>query len=403
MRPHRPAVARIELTFSVSLLLIMITAIAVARLLRGLGLPGARIVGGLVVGVILGPAVLGRIAPDDWIRIVMGGQMERARIDELERDHAAWRFAASSVPLSPEEVAAESERHRLELVPLEARLETVEAAHARPWVVLTILLAAGAAASGRASRRPLAASEEPGDAVAAGTWAAMFPALATWTVFALVGRDAFGPSALFAGVAVGVAGWSMDSRDRRLAGEATPFLDRAAATASWVACGIAAIAAWKAGGGWGVVGICVLPLWIPVVRQPGLRRGFRRLRDEALLPSLAAVCVLRSEFFLEVPWGLTLLLIVIAGDGRWLGWYLGLRLSGSDAGPPLRSSLAIADAAGPQLAVTAASMALGVIGPGLGFGLVVAAAAIELATPLRRRLARGVRGGTDPPASGPSD
>ena len=104
-----------------------------------------------------------------------------------------------------------------------------------------------------------------------------------------------------------------------------------------------------------------------------------------------------------MPWGLTLLLIVIAGDGRWLGWYLGLRLSGSDAGPPLRSSLAIADAAGPQLAVTAASMALGVIGPGLGFGLVVAAAAIELATPLRRRLARGVSGRTYPSASGPSD
>ena len=109
------------MTFSIFLLLTMVAAIGVARLLRGLGLPGARILGGLVVGVVLGPVVFGRIAPNDWIRIVMGGQMERARIHELERDHAAWRFAAATVPLPPEEIAAESDRHRTDLEPLEAR------------------------------------------------------------------------------------------------------------------------------------------------------------------------------------------------------------------------------------------------------------------------------------------
>ena len=45
------------MTFSIFLLLTMVAAIGVARLLRGLGLPGARIIGGLVVGIILGPVV----------------------------------------------------------------------------------------------------------------------------------------------------------------------------------------------------------------------------------------------------------------------------------------------------------------------------------------------------------
>ena len=378
------------MTFSIFLLLTMVAAIGVARLLRGLGLPGARIVGGLVVGIILGPAVLGRLAPDDWIRIVMGGQMERARIHELERDHAAWRFAAATVPLPPEEFTAEAVRHRNDLGPLEARLQAVETTHARPWAVLTILLAAGAAACGRASRRPLESMPNRDDSVAAGSWAALFPALATWTVFALTGRDAFGPEAMFTATAVGIAGWSIEARDRRIAGETSAFLDRASSTAIWIACGIATIAAWKSGSGWGVVGICAAPMWIPLIRQPGLRRGFRRLRDETLLPALAAVCVLRSEFFLDVPWGLTLLLIVIAGDGRWLGWYAGLRLSNAPARSPLRASLAITDVAGPQLAVTATAVALGVIGPGIGFALVIAATAIDFTAPLRRHIARGV-------------
>ncbi|MAH67375.1 MAG: hypothetical protein CMJ27_13540 [Phycisphaerae bacterium] len=378
------------MTFSIFLLLTMVAAIGVARVLRGLGLPGARIIGGLVVGIILGPAVLGRIAPDDWIRIVMGGQMERARIQEVERDHAAWRFAATAVPLPPEEFTAEAVRHREDLGPLEARLQAVETTHARPWAVLSILLAAGAAACGRASRRPLEPTPDRDDSVAAGSWAALFPALATWTVFAMTGRDAFGPEAMFTAAAVGIAGWSIESRDRRLAGEGSAFLERGSSTAIWIACGIATIAAWKGGTGWGVAGVCALPMCIPVIRQPGLRRGFRRLRDEALLPSLAAVCVLRSEFFLEVPWGLALLLIVIAGDGRWLGWYAGLRLSSAPAASPLRASLSITDVAGPQLAVAATATALGVIGPGLGFALAVSAAVIDLTSPLRRHIARGV-------------
>ncbi len=378
------------MTFSIFLLLTMVAAIGMARLLRRLGLPGARIVGGLVVGIILGPAVLGRIAPDDWIRIVMGGQMERARIHEMERDHAAWRFAAASVPLPPEDFAAEAVRHRTDLEPLEARLQAVEVTHARPWAVLSILLAAGAAACGRASRRPPNAISTGDDSTAVGTWAALFPALATWTVFAVTGRSAFGPEAMVTAAVVGIAGWSIEARDRRIAGDASSFLDRASSTAIWIACGIATIAAWRSGSGWGVAGICAIPMCIPLIHQPGFRRGFRRLRDEALLPSLAAVCVLRSEFFLDVPWGLAVLLIIIAGDGRWLGWYAGLRLSNAPVASPLRASLSITDVAGPQLAVTATAMALGVIGPGIGFALVVAAAAIDLTSPLRRHIARGV-------------
>lgn len=389
------------MTFSIFLLLTMVAAIGVARLLRGLGLPGARIMGGLLVGVILGPVVFGRIAPDDWIRIVMGGQMERARIHELERDHAAWRFAAATIPLPPEEVAAEADRHRADLEPLEARLQSAESEHARPWAVLSILLAAGAAACGRASRRPLERTPDRDDPIAAGAWAAGFPALATWSVFAVIGRDAFGPEAMFTAAAVAIAGWSIESRDRRIAGEVAGFLARASSTAIWIACGIAAIAAWKNGVGWGVAGVCALPMFIPLVHQPGFRRGFRRLRDDVILPSLAAVCVIRSEFLLDVPWGLTLILVVIAGDGRWLGWYAGLRLSNAPGEAPLRASLSITDVAGPQLAVAATATALGVIGPGLGFALVIAAAIIDLTSPLRRHLARGVeRPGDEAPSPG---
>ncbi|MDE0890178.1 MAG: hypothetical protein OSA40_12055 [Phycisphaerales bacterium] len=411
-----------------SLIFVVAAAMATAFLLHRLGLPGARVVGGLVVGIALGPSVLGRIAPEPWAEIMMGGAELRAAVHHTEREHAAWRFAAGAVPLSIEDIEIEAERHRLEVLPMKQALREAEDRHARPWVILTVLIAVGAAACGALAgtpRRTASALDEGRKphhagftAAAVGAWAAAIPILGTILAFTLLGYGALDATTLVAAAAVGIGAWTLDPIDRRLAGGkgGRAELLRAGKIATLVAAGLILVAAWRAQTGWGVLGVALLPIALSGTRL-AKRWPVRAVRDLVLLPSLAALTVLRSEFLLETPWLLTVLLIVLAGDGRWLGWFLGLVFSGLEtgrgsngAGPleaspatpstetaavgvlqnSLRRSLAAIDTAGPQLAVAGAGVALGLIGPGVAMSLALAAAMLDLTAPFRRRFARSL-------------
>lgn len=397
-----------------SLILVALAAMATSLLFRRLGLPGSRVVGGLVVGIVFGPTVLGRIAPEPWAEIMMGGTELRTALQETERAHAAWQFAAGAVPLSIEEMEFEAERQWLEVLPMKQALRESEERHARPWVILTVMIAVGAAACGglaRRPRRPMASPKDDhqsvgtgvADAAAVGAWAAAVPILGAILTFTMLGNDAFDPTSLVAAAAVGIGAWTLDPIDRRLAGGPNARIEllRAGNVATMLAAGLILAAAWRAQTGWGLVGVALLPLVVPG-KATTRRWPVRRIRDVVLLPSLAALAVVRSELFLETSWLLTILLIVIAGDGRWLGWFLGLLFSGfapdpkseSRDGSPrgvvpgaLRRSLAAIDTAGPQLAVAGGAVALGLISPGIALSLVLAAAMLDVTAPFRRRFA----------------
>ena len=424
-----------------SLILVAAAATAIALILRRLGLPGARVVGGLVVGIALGPTVLGRIAPEPWTRIMMGGTELREAVRQTEREHAAWRFAAGAVPLSIDDMELEATRHRLEVLPMKQALRDAEDQHARPWVILTVLTAVGAAACGGMAGRPrrkvpLPDADRPSertgfaDAAAVGAWAAAIPVLGTILTFTLLGYAALDPTTLVAAAAVGIGAWTLDPIDLRLAGgrSAQTEMLRAGKVATLVAAGLILVAASRGQTGWGVVGVVLLPIALSGT-EFARRWPVRQIRDLILLPSLAALTVVRSELLLETPWLLTVLLIVLAGDGRWLGWFLGLIFSGLEPGggsdaadatdatagkktmnpmgatraaseydttpggvlqTSLRRSLAAIDTAGPQLAVAGAGVALGLIGPGLAMSLALAAAMLEITAPFRRRFARSL-------------
>jgi len=413
-----------------SLILVAVAAMATALLFRRLGLPGARLVGGLVVGIALGPTVLGRLAPEPWAEIMMGGTQWRAAVHDTEREHAAWRFAAAAVPLSIEEMELEVERHRIEILPMRQALSDAENQHARPWVILTVLTAIGAAASGGLTRRPRRpASVLDGirplhradltDTAAVGAWAAMVPILATILVFTFLGYGAWDATTLLAAAAVGIGAWTLDPLDGRFAGgrAARRQIRRAGTVATLVAASLIVAAAWRGQAGWGVVGVVLFPIVLSGSRF-ARRWPTRQIRDFILLPSLAAFTVIRSEFLLETPWLLTIFLIAIAGDGRWLGWFFGLIFSGHEHGHALdaakaadpasptplhettassvfqcslRRSLAALDTAGPQLVVASTAVALGLIGPGIAMALAISATTLDFTAPLRRRVAQSLK------------
>jgi hypothetical protein len=125
------------------------------------------------------------------------------------------------------------------------------------------------------------------------------------------------------------------------------------------------------------------------------------LLTNIVLPIVTAFAVLRSEFLIETPWIATIALLLVAGDGRGFGWLIGLRLGGVGGGQPgtteepatrpsvgWSTALIASGAAGAQLVFAAIALALGEVSSGLGFGLVLGAAAIDLFGPMRRRMAR---------------
>jgi hypothetical protein len=334
--------------------------------------------------------------------------------------------------LSIEEIELEAERHRREILPMRQALREAENQHARPWVILTVLTAIGAAASGGLTGRPRRSASvldghrpfhraDLADAAAVGAWAAMVPILATILIFTFLGYGAWNATTLLAAAAVGIGAWTLEPIDRRLAGgrSARREILRAGTFTTLVAAGLIVAAAWRGQAGWGIVGVVLLPIVLSGTRF-ARRWPARQIRDFILLPSLAAFTILRSEFLLETPWLLTIFLIAIAGDGRWLGWFFGLIFSGheygrgptleaAEAADPasrttwhetaaasvlqnsLRRSLAALDTAGPQLVVAGTAVALGLIEPGIAMALAISATTLDLTAPFRRRFAQSLK------------
>ena len=81
---------------------VLVAASATAWLLRRAGLASNGIVAGLLVGVMLGPTVLGRIAPDWWENTVIGATEARSVLDHAEYlVHAVGKVVRNEARLGP--------------------------------------------------------------------------------------------------------------------------------------------------------------------------------------------------------------------------------------------------------------------------------------------------------------
>jgi hypothetical protein len=389
------------------LVLVAAAAVGVAAGLRRLGLQSEGIVAGLLVGVLAGPAMLGRVAPTPWAHAVLGADDARAAVEQAVSERQAYRMAATTAGIPAETIDVELANRDQAIDVLRGDANRAMATHARPWMIATTALAVLAFWLGWAAFRPV--RREPIDIgvpamVSVSCWAALLPAFTTIVVFRLLGRSPTDPEVLTAAACLAVAGWPAAAADARLLARLRVH-DLAAASAAFatILAAMIAIGARLAGGtGWGLV---ALPLAVfqfgPKPRTIRQRTRCRLLLTNIVLPIVTAFAVLRSEFLIETPWIATIALLLVAGDGRGFGWLIGLRLGGVGGGQPgtteepatrpsvgWSTALIASGAAGAQLVFAAIALALGEVSSGLGFGLVLGAAAIDLFGPMRRRMAR---------------
>jgi len=364
---------------------------------RSLGVPGGRIVPGVLVAILLGPAVLGRIAPEQWTHVFAGGVQERTQLRQLDRAHAAWSLAAESAPGAGELRLAENARHQEERAPLVAALAMAESRHQRPWVILTTILAWLAIVSSTACGARVRRESHPGNtaAISVGAWSAVVPILGVLLMARGLGENPLQAEILLVAAAVSIGPWSFEARElliiSRIEGAPRWWPLTAARTATLCA---AALVAW-AGIQDTLAWFMVVPALLGMVRFPvsrTLRRWMRRARNNLILPALAAMTIFMSDIFIDAGFWSIVGVAILCSDGRWLGAALGLHLGGQRlASAAMRGAIVAIDAAGPQIALCAMAAALGLLDGEWITSLVLGACLIELAAPLRGMLEQHLR------------
>lgn len=359
--------------------------------------PGWPAVSGVLAGLLLGPTVLGRVAPDFFQRVVVGAQSQQISLERLVRRHQADELAATRGLIDAQAMRELKQRHKAERELAERERDAARWESQRSLRVLSgalvalTMMAAAPFGIPRGGGKPDVASF-----LSIGAWAAAMPgALAFASVIWLLGGGEMEAAMVAAALAVGP--WALAAGDR----EAADAAEINGARLIQAGGRVASIAALIIAGGAllqsrGVVGLtaaaplAVLPLtWL----MPNLvsARAARVAAQHVLLPALVATTLIKVDWIDDFAFWPLLVILLLSDDGRWLGAFIGAMLPGGR--PALRTMRLVVGsmAAGPtQLAVTAVGVHSGMIPPRFVLPLVLGAVLIEVAAPVRRTFAHRV-------------
>lgn len=378
------------------------------------GAPAAAVVAGVLVGLLLGPGVLGHLSPQWYHRLVGGAWAEADALTQLREAHRSAYEALAATGAT--EVALEElvESQTQALVAAERRyLDARRGKDRAAGAVSLALVAIGLLSGGWSMRRwgsgeRVEAERTAGlvGAVAGAIMAAACAAIPTalvliWLMDVPV-RFAVGVgSAVAAGSVLPALVWRGGTTSR-----AGPTAVRAAAMLSVLAAAMLAWASptectlWMLLPALGLGAGVVLHRCVPIGRW--MRRMLRAVLVGGVLPGLTAVLAARVDpaRVVSEPAALIVLAVglVTAGDGQFFGAWLGLQAMGSSAERARAARIAIdlvgAGVAPTQLIFATVLLACGALAgdapsTSVALGLIlVNAVVIELTTDAARRAAR---------------
>ncbi len=378
--------------------IIVVPAFVLAWLMRaarfmGGGGAACAVAGGILAGVLMGPGVLGRSAPDFYERVFVGAVHERETRQRLAREHAFELAVLKSSDVTPEAVDELRAAHgeaidpliRAEFAAIDRRAETVGAMGlglaAGALVLPYFLRAAGS------SRRPMSPSDRLRARLAGAIGAGLVIAVCVAILAAFVGVDHRAAAAFGAACA---AGWAAPGARARRTGPngRDPRMDQASATSLGVSLltGAALLSSvWLA--------VAAIP-GVAGLRRPGGRRFGRFLRRKlhglvyaVLAPSACAAAAMRLDPYVivaaggKVLWIGLILALLASTDGRWcgmaVGWLAtlgrrGLATAMERATGQLASGVGIA-----QCALTLLLHTGGIIGDAMALALLASAVLTE--------------------------
>jgi hypothetical protein len=381
--------------FAAAAISLALCSTAVAAILRWARCPGWALVGGMLAGVLLGPSIFGRIAPLSYERWFVGGVEQRQQLDSLRSRQGADLAAAQLARLGVEAARELRRGHAAELTAAERELALARHRDQRPMRTAVMALAAsvllGGASRRSRARQPIAWLTP----LSIGVWSAALPGAAALLLMTLAWNQA--PlSAHIVAAAVAIGPWMTSQLDEQAADAAeiggAATMQLAGRIASLLAIAAALGAARVFGGPSLLLAMSpalALPLsWLLAAVAPLRHAALAALQQHLLLPMLAAAVAVRVDLFAHFDLWPIVLLMLLSGDGRWLGAMAGALVPGGRS--PLRTMRLVLGSmsCGPtQLVVSALALWNGIIQERFAFGLLAGAALIEVLGPARRAIA----------------
>ena len=188
---------------------IVLLSLGFAWLLRRAGFPGSAAAGGVLAGLLLGPGVLGRLAPDAHGRMFGAAPTELAAWRQAERAVGATEFVAGSVGAEPESatdaiesLARIADERR---VAWQAAIERERRPFAWFTVAIAFLLIMGTALA-READAP-APREPRSRGIMLGAWAAVLPAALAAVTLDWLGEESWSPTMLASMACVAAGAW----------------------------------------------------------------------------------------------------------------------------------------------------------------------------------------------------
>ena len=318
-----------------------IASALVAWVLRRARVPGgwtaAAMLGGVVVGLLAGPGVMGRVAPETHRALFVGGVKESRELEGLAASHEAERAALKSAGVTPEAIQEHASTQREELKWPRMALETAERVRSELlwWIgsllaivycvivlgprVMPVRRVSSSARSGESERSRASAWRHAGVGLCGGVVCVLPPALALH----LIGGVAVPPSVMF-GVALGCC--------------AVPLRGSRAIVLS-ASFGVAASAVLLMTAGvstsLGLPAVCLAMLVaLGPGRLPSESIGLLRIGLALVLPLVTALLTLGPDLRTLATdqarefWTCLIVALLWSSDGRWGGYWLAWRLVG---------------------------------------------------------------------------
>ena len=381
-----------------AILLLLIVPAGWAVLLRWARCPGFSVVGGVAAGLMLGPTILGRVAPDLHDAVFSGGVAQYGELRRTLSENGAEQLAAREAGFDETQLVELRREHADSVEDARERWQEAQWIHQRSqrgfvvWLVAVMFVGSAAFAVPRG----------PGGSslvgpLSVGAWSAVLPAGLAWLALRGLWDTPAAESALVA-AAVAIGPWALTADDRAAADDAEAggarTVQAAGRVATVLAVGVGAAALWSRAGAagllWSTGPAAVVVGWVlgaPTVpaRLVGWVRGVLQV---VVVPAVAAAVAVRLDLLDDFAFWPVLVFVLISGDGRWLGAFAGTQMLGGRRGLRTMRLIMGSMAAGPtQLALTAVAVCTWSIEPGLALSLLLGAVFIEVTAPMRRRMA----------------
>jgi hypothetical protein len=382
----------LDINSTVQITLLLFIPLLFAFILKQTGIRSWAMLGGVVGGVLLGPAVFGAVAPENWESVFQGGTVAHEKLIQLERQQHADILAATTLGVDETSILQmKADHHYVLLQKVDAwNTEKWNAQSTIRWYTMVLIVFVLLSGSMRCKAKGTA---PPAMSLSVGVWASIIPSGLTTLILFLV-SDMPLPAVLALGACLGAGPWTLASWERNSADASEQngaLLMLRCGRVAWVVASIVALwVSWTAQGTMSLVWmlpLLLLPfLWVVPAKQ---WRWLHRFVDYAAIPSVMATSLVLIQPLDNLQFWPMLIVILFCADARWLGGMIGLGLlGGRKSGDAMRLAIPLVDAGVSQLCMASLLIGVGVLPAPFAVAALVGAVFLEYTAPIRLKMSK---------------